>query len=303
MINGVATSRHRGNRAVATPGAQGLRTVFDPTVRMFVERSNLWELARSGRLIDAQTLADALSAEVAAAAFDCDFRTELLVRDGLDALAGHWGRGRTEAWVDAQPSRDQLCRLWAAPLGSAGFPTLGSRIMDATRPDTILQMFRELGTRLARPAKLEVGGSTALILAGLLTRQTDDVDVVDALPDDVRSRHDLLAELATAYGLSLTHFQSHYLPDGWQDRLRSLGRFGRLDVYVVDVYDVLVSKLTSVRRKDRDDLRALAGSTDRQVLADRLRTAGATLLAEPRLAQNAAENWYVVYGEPLPTAP
>ena len=120
------------------------------------------------------------------------------------------------------------------------------------------------------------------------------------MPAAIRELHDLLGELAGAYGLTLTHFQSHYLPAGWRDRVRSLGRFGRLDVFLVDVYDVLAGKLTSARRKDRDDLRALAPAVDKRVLAERLRTAGAAFLAEAKLAENARQNWYIVYGEPLP---
>lgn len=50
--------------------------------------------------------------------------------------------------------------------------------------------------------------------------------------------------------MALNHFQSHYLPAGRPDRVRSLGRFGKLDVFLVDVYDVLLSKLFSDRNKD-----------------------------------------------------
>jgi hypothetical protein len=53
------------------------------------------------------------------------------------------------------------------------------------------------------------------------------------------------------------HFQSHSLPAGYDERLHSEGRFGKLDVWLVDPYDVFLSKPFSARTEDRDDLRAL----------------------------------------------
>ena len=261
------------------------------------EAINLWELARSGQPIDATALALAIAAQ--SALEDPDFRTELLIRDSLNALSQHWGEPRLRAWLGGQPESARIRSIWRSPLGPAGFPSLLRRIMDATRPETLLAFFRELGTRITRPARLNVGGSSSLILGGLLARHTDDIDVVDEVPADIRSNHDLLHELAWAYGLNLAQFQSHY-PANWQSRLRSLGEFGQLAVYVVDAYDMLVSKLTSARRKDRDDLRAVTPAVDKRTLAERLTREGAGLIAEPKLLENARANWYIVYGEPLP---
>jgi hypothetical protein len=123
---------------------------------------------------------------------------------------------------------------------------------------------------------------------------------VNEVPHTVRSEHELLARLADRYGLRLTHFQSHYLPGGWEQRRRSLGRYGELLVYVVDTYDVLVSKLFSPREKDRDDLRVLAPRIDRSVLAERMRNSGGAFLGDASLRNHAVKNWYIVYGEPLP---
>jgi hypothetical protein len=262
---------------------------------MTVVPENLWRLARGGQPVDAAELAAAL--EQQAGEPEPDFRTRLLVRDSLDALAGHWGRGRLESWLADRPL---LRELWLQPLGPAGFPSLTHRLMDATKPDTVMQFFRDLGDRVAKPSRLDVGGSTALILSAGLSRHTDDIDVVDEVPAELRQQYDLLAALTARYGLSLTHFQSHYLPTGWGERLHSLGRFGKLDVFLVDVYDVLAGKVFSAREKDLDDLRAMATRVDKQRLADRLRTSAGPLRGEPHLEQHARRNWYVVYGEDLP---
>jgi hypothetical protein len=172
--------------------------------------------------------------------------------------------------------------------------------MDATSRETIVQFLREVGMKLARPVRIAVGGSTALIAGGVLARSTDDVDVVDEVPAEIRTQHALLDELARSYGLRLTHFQSHYLPEGWDARVQSLGRLGNLEVHLVEVYDVFLSKLFSERRKDRDDLRVLAPQLDKAVLVSRFRDTTTSLRAEAHLRQAAADNWFVLYGEPLP---
>ena len=265
---------------------------------MTVVPENLWRLARSGQPIDATALAAALDEQ--ASDPNSDFRTRLLVRDSLDALARHWGRERLEAWLAAAPARNALRAAWNQDLGPAGFPTLQRRIMDAVRPETVLQFFRELGRRIRGPSRMDVGGSIALILLNVLSRHTDDIDVVNEVPAEIRGEHALLEELSASFGLRLTHFHSHYLPSGWEARLSSFGRFGHLDIYLIDPYDVFVGKLFSARRKDRDDLRALAGRLNKQTAIDRLRSSARALVTESQLAEQARENWYIIYGEDLP---
>ena len=171
---------------------------------------------------------------------------------------------------------------------------------DATDPATILQLLRELGGILQIPARLDVGGSSSLILRSLLSRATEDIDVVDEVPAAIRVEHDMLADLTTRYGLRLTHFQSHYLPSGWQSRVESLGRFGKLDVFLVHPVDIFVGKLFSKRTKDRDDLRMLLGSLDHTAIVTRLRASAGALLADPILRADAEKNWNILFGDALP---
>ena len=173
--------------------------------------------------------------------------------------------------------------------------------MEPTRPETIRQFLRELGGHVHKSLILHVGGSAALILPGLLVRKTDDVDVVNEVPAELRSQPAVLDRLAERYGLHVRHFQSHYLPDGWENRLHSLGAHGQVNVFLVDPYDVFLSKLNSAREKDRDDLRVLAPQLDRDVLTRRLHDTMTRLLAEDQLRQNAEQNWYIIFGEALPT--
>jgi hypothetical protein len=190
--------------------------------------------------------------------------------------------------------------IWNSNLGPAGFPTLQQRVMPTLHPQTVLEFLRELGGRLAGPTQMIVGGSIALILSDDLRRATDDIDVVDEVPAEIRSQDDLLDELATRYGLRVTHFQSHFLPAGWRERIRSLGQFGQLDVHLIDTLDIFIGKLFSARLKDRDDLRHLVRRLEKTKIESRLRSTASALLAVPLLAKNASANWYILYGQELP---
>ena len=133
-----------------------------------------------------------------------------------------------------------------------------------------------------------------------LSRATKDIDIVDEVPEELRNQHRLLDDLALRYQLQLAHFQSHYLPSGWERRVRSLGAFGQLQVFIVDPYDIFVGKLFSMRTKDRADLNALASHLNRERVAERVRQSTAGLRGDPRLLDAAKQNWYVLFGEPLP---
>ncbi len=174
--------------------------------------------------------------------------------------------------------------------------------MSYAKPDDALTLLRELGEKLHEPANLVIGGAMALMLNNRLNRRTEDIDVVDEIPASVRSRYELLDNLSARYALRLTHFQSRSLPSGWKERVKSLGKFGVLTVFLVDELDVAIGKLFSNREKDRDDVRVLAGQIEKQAFVDRLRLAGQAHLSEPALRQNAEKNWYIFFGEALPAA-
>jgi hypothetical protein len=80
----------------------------------------------------------------------------------------------------------------------------------------------------------------------------------------------------------------------------SLGKFGKLDVFLVDPVDILLSKLFSAREKDMDDLRVLAPALDRSTVEARLRNNCTSLLGESSRRANADRNWYIVFGDQLP---
>lgn len=260
---------------------------------------DLWSLVRGQQYVAPQDLAEAVEEEVQRPPLD--FRTRLLIRDSVEALRHYWGPRRCQEWLAASPVRERIETICAENLGKPGFPYLREQIMEPTDPEDVRRMFREVGDLLRKPVHVNVGGSIALILTGYLARGTQDVDVVNELPPEIRGLGKPLEDVQRRYRIQLAHFQSHYLPAGWSGRVHSLGAFGKLYVYLVDVYDVVLSKLFSAREKDRDDLRVLLPLLERETLLRRLRDTCQDMFAAPDLRGKAERNWYILTGESLPS--
>ena len=175
--------------------------------------------------------------------------------------------------------------------------------MEATSAEDLFSLLRDLGRRVHQPSSITVGGSLALIVEDLISRTTNDIDVVNELPQVIRQEHVLIDELAQRYRLRLAHFQSHYLPDGYEQRVHSLGRFGSITAFRVDPLDVLTGKLFSARTKDLDDVRLALPLIDRASFVDRIARTTSRWRADDRLREAAERNWYILTGdETLPPA-
>jgi hypothetical protein len=265
---------------------------------MVVRAKDLWGLVLNHQWIDPQELRAAVEDQVVRR--DLDYRSRVLIRDSVKALRHYWGDKRVGEWLKESPLGGEIETICRGPWDDdRGFSYLKEQVVDPT--EDVQGFLRELGGLVRRPLKMAVGGSVALILPGYLSRPTQDLDVVDEVPEELRSKHNDVARIESRYRLQLAHFQQHYLPMRWQDRLHYLDTYGELTVYLVDVYDVLLSKLFSIRTKDLDDLRALKPQVEKETLARRLHdTCGSMLVAES-LRQRAEQNWYILYGESLPT--
>jgi hypothetical protein len=265
---------------------------------MVARTKDLWSLVWGKPQIDPNDLAAAVQDQ--ARSDDLDYRTRMLIRDSVEALRSHWGQGRVSNWLDQSPTRSRIESICREQFDKVGFSSLGMRLMDKTDPEQVRQFLRELSTHVRSPMRLLIGGSIALIVPGHLSRATEDIDVVDEVPSELRNQHAMLEDMKKRYGLELTHFQSHYLPSGWMNRLRYHDSFGDMTVYFVDPCDVFLSKLTSIRTKDLDDLRALVQVLDKNILVERLKNSMASTFAAKSLRERAEQNWFVVFGEKLP---
>ncbi len=265
---------------------------------MATQTLDLWTLVRKRPQIDPGDLADAVREQAKEA--DLDYRTRLLIRDSVEALTMYWGEAKVETWLAGCAEAVRIRAICRETFDKVGFPSLQRRLMDKTEPEEIRQFLRELGVRLRGSHRIYVAGSVALILPGYLVRHTDDIDVVGEVPKEIRDDHALVQSLQDIYGLHLGHVQPHYYPKGWQDRAHSLASFGRLQVFLLDVYDVFLSKLFSRRDKDRADLRVLLPQLDKDVLVRKFKETAGDFLAAQRLKEIATDNWHILFGENLP---
>ncbi len=266
---------------------------------MPINSKDLWSLVLDRVQVDPDDLVEAIQAQ--ASEERLDFRTRLLIRDSLETLRRIWDPDRLTTWLQSCPVRQRIEGIWKEDLGPPGFPFLREQLVELTRPETIRQFLRELGGQLHRQLLLHIGGSGALILLGYLSRKTQDLDVVDEIPAEIRYLRSFLDQLMQRYRLQLAHFQSHFLPKGWEKRLHSLEPFGQLQVFLVDVHDIFLSKLFSAREKDRDDLRSLVPQLEKETLVRLFRETTGDLMAEVALRRHAEKNWFILYGEPLPS--
>ena len=266
---------------------------------MATQAADLWSLTLGRPQVDPNDLADAIADQASEA--ELDYRTRLLIRDSVDALRAHWGPDRWSRWLDACPHREEIEAIGQQSFEEVGFPSLRRRLMDKTRPETIRQFLEEVGQSVRVPLRVYIAGSVALMLPGYLSRRTDDIDLIDEVPKEIRENYALLDRLQERYGLHLGHVQRHYFPPGWDVRSQSYAVFNHLQVFLVDVYDVLLSKLFSVRDKDLDDLRLLMPQLDKDTLVRRFKDTCGAFLAAPRLVEIATRNWRILFGEDLPS--
>jgi hypothetical protein len=265
---------------------------------MALQTLDLWSLVQDRPQIDPTDLADAIVSQ--ATEKTLDYRTRLLIRDGVEALRHYWGARRTDTWFASCPLRQKIDAICQEEFDKIGFPSLRRRLMDKTKPERIRQFLESVGAELRNSVRVYIAGSIALIMTGYISRRTEDIDVVGEIPDEIRNKHALMNQLEKTFGLHFGHVQTHYFPMGWQARAHSFDTFGDLQVFLLDVYDVFLSKLFSARLKDRDDLLVLAPQLDKAVLEEKLKTTASSFLAALRLKQLATDNWQILYGEPLP---
>ncbi len=266
---------------------------------MPTETLDLWQLVRGRPEIDPNDLAEAIVVQVESE--DLCYRTKWLIHDALNALEEYWGSEEFHAWYDPLPLRDRLEEMRREEYERIGFPSLARRIMDKTDPEVIRQFFEHLGRFVRQETEIHIAESGALILSGYLSRKTDDLGIVGEVPEEIRNNHALMDQLTKDYGLILGHVQTHYFPKGWRDRVHAFGVYRRLTVSLVDVYDVFLSKLFSVRFKDIADLRVLNPQLEKDRLVQRFKDTCQDFLSAPRLREIAADNWQLLFGESLPS--
>lgn len=260
-----------------------------------------WRLVWGQPYIDSGALAAAIERDLLHHPHP-NYRMRLLVHDAAKALRSYWGISRFQRWLAVSPARERIDAILDEYFPETGFPSIGRRLVDAIGENQVKQIFTLLGQNVHARVEVYIAGSIPTLIEGLTARPTEDIDIVDEVPAEIRKQRAMLRKIENDYGLRLGHVQSHYLPSGWQKRRRFLGDFGGLRVYIVDVYDIFVSKLSSKQEKHKDDLRVLAAKLDKEVARQRLFDHGRAFLDDPRQRPQIEANWQFIYQELLSPA-
>ncbi len=257
-----------------------------------------WQLVWGQPYIDSQTLATAIEQDLERKT-QPDFRTRLLVRDAATAIRSFWGSRKFTRWLSASPAGQAIRAILNEDLGEPGFPSIRRRLVNRIDSPQIHQIFEILGREIRSPVEIHIAGSIPTLIKGLTARPTADIDLVNEVPVEIRSQHAVLRTIESQFGLTLGHVRSHYLLARWEDRQQWLGDFGKLRVYLVDEYDIFVSKLSSKKEKHHLDLRVLAQKLDKGAAKRRLLTDGKVFLDDPDAKLQIEENWRFLFQEPL----
>jgi hypothetical protein len=257
-----------------------------------------WRLVWGQPYIDSRTLTAAIEQDLQHEPRP-DFRTRLLVRDAAVAIRSYWGVPRFTQWLAASPVGPRIRAILDEDLGEPGFSTIRRRLVDNIDLTQLSQIFELLGRAVHHRVEVHIAGSIPTLVKGLTARPTIDIDFVDEVPAEIRRQGTVLRRIESEFGLKLAHVQSHYLPEHWQNRRHWLGDFGGLRVYLVDEYDIFVSKLSSKLEKHQLDLRVLALKLDKETARHRLFNDGRRFLDDPKLRPLIEENWRFIFQEPL----
>ncbi len=261
-----------------------------------------WALVWGQPHIDSETLAAAIAEDLCRDP-NPDYRTRLLVRDAIRAIRSFWGPVKFARWLRSCPAGERIAAVLNEKLGRTGFHHIRRRLVAAIGRDQVEPIFELLGRGVRPRVDVAIAGSIPTLIRGLTARPTDDIDFVNEVPREIRTQRAVLGRIARDYGLTLGHVQSHYLPARWADRQEHFGDFGGVRVYLVDPYDIFVSKLSSKQEKHRDDLRVMAPKLDKGRVTRRLRTDGKAFLENPRDRAAVEENWRFIYREALGLPP
>ena len=121
--------------------------------------------------------------------------------------------------------------------------------------DRIQAFLKALGVRYPYSAQLYLLGGSALCLLGS-PRPTLDIDYVgDDLKKDALQR--IMEEVAGEMGLDVEAVPIERfipVPDNKSERSVSVGKFGKIDVYIFDPYSIALSKTDRGFDTDLDDI-------------------------------------------------
>jgi len=118
---------------------------------------------------------------------------------------------------------------------------------------------RLLGQRYRGGGRFYLVGGTQMVYAGF-RGQTEDIDYTVKLDGDDQEFTAAIRSLIRELNISVEPAGPADfipLPEGWEERSRFIGRYGRLDVYTFDPISTALSKIERGSNRDIDDVLAL----------------------------------------------
>jgi hypothetical protein len=126
------------------------------------------------------------------------------------------------------------------------------------------EFLTELDDLLNEPCELHCIGGFAVVAAYGLPRSTNDLDYYSLVPQHCTDELERIAgegsSLARKYKVHVHHAAVASLPESYEERMTELfaGRFKNLRLFVLDPYDLVLSKLSRNIERDREDVAYVA---------------------------------------------
>lgn len=136
--------------------------------------------------------------------------------------------------------------------------------MSPDPPQPWKSFLRELDGLLNEPFQFHCIGGFAVVAAYSLSRSTNDLDYISLNPcDGIPELQRLAGEgsaLAKKHNVFVHHVGVASVPENYDERLTELyaGRFKNILLFVLDPYDLVLSKLSRNAERDREDVKQLA---------------------------------------------
>lgn len=129
--------------------------------------------------------------------------------------------------------------------------------MEKITSQALETLFIRLGEKITQPASFYLLGGSALCLLGS-PRETLDVDYsIENVPPDFES---IMKQISGELQLDLETvplLEFIPLPPESESRRRLIGRYGQVDVYIFDLYSIVLSKIARGFESDLEDAQFL----------------------------------------------
>ena len=147
----------------------------------------------------------------------------------------------------------------------------------------------ELDSLLNEPVELHCIGGFAVVSAYYLARSTNDLDYVTLIPahcgQDLEQWAGQGSPLARKYKVHVHRAAVASLPLNYEDRLTEIvaGRFRNIRLFVLDPYDLVLSKWSRNIERDREDVKHLVKTQklNPATLRERYKELRANLIGPP----------------------